>query len=91
MRPPDAVQPPEGGHDRSAGEASRRGDSTAAAWLAAEITAVEDKLRAARLTLRARGIIPRPAIRSATVQLVALDAAIGDLEVVRTMPAEVTA
>jgi len=51
---------------------------TALGWLTAELDAIEDKLRAAKLTIAARGIVPAPAVRSAAVQLVALDAALAD-------------
>jgi hypothetical protein len=64
-------------------------DTDPTAWVAAELASVEDRLRAARLTIGARGIIPRPAIRSAAIALVALDAAVtDDLTVVRAMRPE---
>jgi hypothetical protein len=56
-------------------------------WLDGELAAVEVKLAAARATIATRGVVPRPAIRSATVALVAVDAAVSDLDVVRAMPA----
>ena len=89
---PDAEGAPAGAPTKSAYQAARHPDVTTTVgqsgldWLAAELQAIEEKLAAARLTIAARGIIPRPAVRSATIALVALDAAISDLEVMRAMP-----
>jgi hypothetical protein len=95
MMPPDAEVGPEGPTTKSAYQAARLPQRTQQVgqpgldWLTAELAAVEEKLRAARQTIAARGIVPRPAIRSAAVQLVALDAAVGDrLDLVHVMRPE---